>query len=169
MKKILKTLLKLFLVGVLFLMFLYFYVGGYVLGGFVKHKIEPVSEEFSNELVEACHIVMPENTVITSVSFQSLGDLRYFLIKVEGVDDPNEFVELNKNTYIREFEEMGEKINVINGAYRLSDKFYLYPNIKYGPKFKGITVLYDDDNIYLSVESSHIYGRKISDVFYKYD
>lgn len=171
MKKLLKIFGILLLSTVLSLSILYFYVGGYVLGGFVRHKIKPVSEEFSNELIDACHVIMPENSVITEVSFQSLtgGMVQYYLIKVEGVDDPNEFVKVNENNYIKEFEEMGEKVNIIDGAYKLSDEFRLYPNTKYGPKFKGITVLYDDDNIYLSVESSHIYGRKISDVFYKYE
>ena len=48
------------------------------------------------------------------------------------------------------------------------DKFSLYPNTKYTPTNLGITVLYDDNYVYLSIKSSHIYGKKIYEIFDKY-
>lgn len=58
MKKLLKIFGLLLLSTVLFLSGLYFYVGGYLLGGFTIYEIKSVSKECADELTEACHILL---------------------------------------------------------------------------------------------------------------
>ena len=170
LKKFIKSTLKVLVALFIVLFFFYYYIGGVFLGGLTKNERKPISKECEQDIIQACHIVMPENAVIAGISTRSWGgNVHYVLIEVEGVDDPNEFVELNKDNYIKEYEEMGEKINVINGTKRLSDKISLYPTLKYFPNTGAINVLYDDEHIYLSIDSLHIYAKDVYKALYKYE
>lgn len=153
----------------LFIAYLYFFVGGFFLGGIGKHEIKPVNTECSYDIIQACHVSLPQNAEIISISSHSLmGNIHYILIKMKGIDDPYELIELNKNNYIKEYEDLcGDKMNVINNIRRL-DKFSVYPNTRYLPKSASITVLYDDDYVYLSIDSIHMYSKAVSKVFNEY-
>ncbi len=163
-KKI-KEILKFIIALTIVLSFFYFYVGGELFGGINNYKIEPVSTEMSAEIVQAYHIVLPKDVHIVNVIGYYWCIDGYTVIKLQGLTDIDELLNLNKSNYI---EEYATQVNAIDNVSRI-DNFAFYPNLKYMPATSnGISVLYDDDYVYLSIADCHVYGKQVNDVFAKY-
>ena len=165
MKAILKFLFAFFVV----ILFFYLYVGGYMLGGLVKHEINPVSEKCAEELMQACHIILPENIEIDGISSYSWGsNTNYILVKLHNVEDVNEIAAINETQFTEEtYLTADRKISSI-GSIRSLNKYSLYNSLKYMPDSGDITILFDSESVYLSIDSMHIYGKDAFTVFNRY-
>lgn len=162
-KVILKFLFSFFVV----ILFFYLYVGGYMLGGLVKHEINPVSKKCAEELMQACHIILPENVEIDSICSYSWGsNTNYILVQLHNVEDVNEIVAINETQFTEETYRTANR--KIIGGIRSLNKYSLYNSLKYMPDSGNITILFDSKSVYLSVDSMHIYGKDAFTVFNRY-
>lgn len=115
--------------------------------------IKNIDNELSQKIETAYELNLAENEKIKHFKFNALFMDCYFVIKIEGVENIEEF--LNRNTVI----QTSKKDSII----------HIYPRIKHIPIGNQITCFYRGENIYISVYNfTGAIGPNVSELFWAY-
>lgn len=143
-----------------------YYICGQMLGGFNKTSLQN-AEECSSEIINAYGIILPNNTQVKELNFYHSGETHYCVAKIE-CTDVDKIIKLNQfNTKTLNAETPNEVEYTLIGTNSELKKFALYENRCFLPQNMSITLLYDKEYVYLSVDLESPFGADLKHLFQK--
>lgn len=141
-----------------------YYIGGCMFNGFNKSSIQN-AEAKSIEIINAHGVLLPDNTKVKEMNMYHYMNTHYCVAKIEYTDVDIIKALNQKNNRLINAKSQNEKDYAVIDSYSELKKFALYENLRYRPKSRAVSLFYDYDYIYLSVDLEHPIGMELVHFF----
>lgn len=162
MKKI-NSLIK-FVIALSIVLFVTYYIGGVMFDGFSKSTLQN-AEARSAEIINAYGIILPGNTKVKELNGYHFMGKHYCVAKIEYTDIDNIKTLNQNNTKTINIKSHNEEDYVIIDSYSQLKKYALYENLRFNPQGQSVSLFYDQDCIYLSVDLQSPFGVELLYLF----
>ena len=160
-----KELIK-FILALIIVLSATYYICGQMLGGFNKTSLQN-AEECSSEIINAYGIILPDNTQVKELNYYHSGETHYCVTKIEYVDVDIIKALNQNNTKAINIHSQNEKNYAVIDYYSELKNFVLYENLRYKPKGMSVSLFYDNEHLYLSVDLESPFGTELQHLFQK--
>lgn len=143
-----------------------YYIGGCMFNGFNKTSLQN-AEAGSGEIISAYGVLLPSNTKVEEVNMYHYMNMHYCVAKIEYADVDIVKALNQNNTKAINIHSQNEKNYDVIDSYSELKKLALYENLRYKPKGLSISLFYDREYIYLSVDMESPFGRELQYLFQK--
>lgn len=143
-----------------------YYIGGCMFNGFNKTYLQN-ADECSSEIINAYGVLLPSNTKVEEVNMYHYMNMHYCVAKIEYVDVDIIKALNQNNTKAINIHSQNEKNYAVIDSYSELKNFVLYENLRYKPKGLSVSLFYDNEHLYLSVDLESPFGAELKHLFQK--
>lgn len=156
--------LKKFIIALSIVLFSTYYIGGCMFNGFNKHTLQN-AEAKSVKIINAYGVLLPNNTKVEEVNMYHYMNMHYCVAKIEYVDVDIIKALNQNNTKAININSQNKKNYAVIDSYSELKNFALYENLRYKPKGRSVSLFYDHEHLYLSVDLESPFGMELLPFF----
>ena len=156
--------IKKFIIALSIVLFSTYYIGGCMFNGFNKTSLQNAKAK-SDEIINAYGVLLPNNTKVEEVNMYHYMNTHYCVAKIEYVDVDIIKTLNQNNTKAINIHSQNEKNYAVIDSYSELKNFVLYENLRYRPKGLSVSLFYDHEHLYLSVDLESPFGMELSPFF----